>query len=274
MKYLLLITLCFANVCLADKSLFNANFKLITSTRYGGAVSSIVYNGLELIDKADNGRLLQSAVSYDNLGEACNPTQGGDITATKTSKVFLEKKVDNKIINITEMAYWWPTGKGLNCTPQKNKLLTETSILSPHTILTNITYTVPDNYTHATFEALTGYMNPLLKYSMFFNPDTQTETDTGSFIGEQSLPVIHYDFIKARAVGVFSPQLPQNWFGANVGYGRFTFPFTHVTKFNCVFREDNLKKDEVRTYQCMTVMGTLDEVKAEITRLHFLYIKH
>lgn len=273
MKQLLfLLTILVPSVGLTDKQLSNANFKLKTDVNRGGAVTSIVYDGIEMLNATDNGRMLQSAISYDNLGEACNPTQGGDITNKKTSNVLLQKKVNGKVITITNMAYWWPDSR-LQCEQHNNQLLTETSIVSPNTILTNITYTIPDNYSHATFEALTGYMNPMMKYSMFFDPITQSSTDTGAFIGEQSFPVIHYDFMKDHAIGIFSPQLPQNWFGALVGYGRFTFPYTRVTKFNCVFRENNLKKDEVRTFQCMTIVGTLDEVKAEITRLHNLYTK-
>lgn len=253
--------------------LSNANFKLKTDNKRGGAVTSIMYHGTELINTNDNGRLLQSAVSYDNLGEACNPTQGGDITNKPTSKIEMHytDKADYKILSISEMAYWWSDGR-LQCTRQNNHLSVETSIISPHTILSNVTYTVPANYSHATFEALTGYLNHV-EHSIFFDPATQISTDTGTFIGEQSLPVIHHDFSGILAVGVFSPALPQNWHGAMVGYGRFFYTFDPVKKFNCVFREDNLKKDEVRTFQCMTVVGTLDEVKAEITRLYNLYKK-
>ncbi len=252
----------------------NEHFKIKTDTKRGGAVTSIVYNGTQLIDSNDNGRLLQSAVSYNGLGEDCNPTQGGDISGKKTSKVLLQKRIrKERILTMTEMAYWHSSLNDSRCVHKSNLLTTEVSIISPFTILSTITYQIPDNYNSATFEALTGYMNGELSDSIFYDAENKVSHPTGDFIGEQKFPVIHYNKSLTKAVGVFSPKLPQNWFGDNVGYGRFFYTFTPVTKFNCVFRENNVKKDESRTFQCMTVIGTLDEVKTEIERLTQLYKK-
>lgn len=268
----LFFALLFPTFATANVSLQNANLQLTTDSKRGGAVASLKYHGFELIDSTDNGRLLQSAVSYGGAGEACNPTQGGDITNKKTSPIVFQKKFNNEILTVTNMAYWWPVGKGLTCTPATyNKLLTEVSIISPYTILENITYTVPANSSSATFEALTGYMNGALYQSIFYDPVTGTSHPTGNFIGEQEFPVIHFNANSSMAMGIFSPQLPQNWNGAKVGYGRFFYTWVSVTKFNCVFRANNVKAGENHHFQCMTVVGSLAEVKAEIDRLYQLY---
>lgn len=263
----IVLTFCLITNVNANQTISNNNFTVTTNDRFGGAVSSIKYHGIELIDKSDNGRLLQSAVSYDNLGEYCNPTQGGDVSNKLTSITKFNIKIDNKIITVSDMSYWLKP----QCDEKLNTLLTETQIISPYTILSTVTYSIPSDYTQATFEALTGYMKPKLKNSIFFNPITSESINTNTFIGEQQFPVIHYTDDKTIAVGVFSNKLPQMWDDNLIGYGRFYYSFDPVTKFNCVFRETNLKQYESRTFQCMTVIGSLNEVKNELIRLHKLY---
>ncbi len=272
-KLFFLLTL-IPNIVFANTFIENNRLKIKTSSKHGGAITSILFRGEEIIDSSDNGRLFQSAVSYNNLGEDCNPTQGGDITNKKTSKLLMEKNIKKRrIMTLTDMAYWHSAPEDIKCERKENLLSTETFLISPYTILTTVTYHIPNNYDHATFEALTGYMVGELSESIFYDSKNMVSIPTKDFIGEQRFPVIHYSVVSNKAVGIFSPALPQNWFGDYVGYGRFFYTFTPVTKFNCVFRENNLRKDESRTFQCMTVIGTLDEVKKEIDRLTQFYTK-
>ena len=62
-----------------------------------------------------------------------------------------------------------------------------------------------------------------------FNPTVLREYDIRGIVGQ----TLGTD--DAYAIGVFSPQLPQE----GIGYGRFTFP--DVNKWNCVFRELNVQ---------------------------------
>ena len=71
----------------------------------------------------------------------------------------------------------------------------------------------------------------------------------------QPLPVILASADGRHAMGVWSPELPQD----GVGYGRFTFQ--DVEKWNCVFREKEVLAGTTYRYRCFVAVGTIDEVK-------------
>jgi hypothetical protein len=127
---------------------------------------------------------------------------------------------------------------------------------------------VPDHFSSATFEASTGYVPKEFSGAIYYDPKQNKEIDPGDHQGEQSLPVILFTEDKHYAMGVYSPELPQK--GWKVGYGRFTFP--SVNKWNCVFRESNVKPGPYQ-YRCLIVLGTLDEVENTVQRLDNVYGK-
>jgi hypothetical protein len=183
------------------------------------------------------------------------------------------------------MGYWlnpgqtYPDGCGGNTTltSAQNKTLTSPYWLTKHiniednVISVTTTYFVPNAHAAGTFEALTGYLPWNFSQSYYFNPATGTRKETGQDLGEQQYPVIHVDPNGGDAIGIFSQDLPQNWFGANVGYGRFQYSWEKVHKFNCVFRETDIKANSHYQYTCMVIVGKEAEVQATLSRLYRKY---
>lgn len=258
-----------------------SEIRVRTCSKFAGAVCSIVFRGKEHIDFKDAGRLLQSASSFDGYGECYNPTEGGSERDRFGSSSALKaaRAEGNRISTTTEMAYWLRPGaeypKG--CGARKDvKRAVNSEALSPHrldkqitvglpgfpnVIEHRVTYHVPKGFSSATFEASTGYMPKEFSLALFFDPATGTETRAGERQGEQALPVILATPDRRYAMGVYSPQLPQG----KRGYGKFSFP--DVVKWNCVFREERVQPGR-HSYRCFIPVGTVDEVRETIQRLH------
>lgn len=246
---------------------------------FGTAITQLKYNGVNLLDNSDHGRSLQSAVSFDGLGECYNPTEAGswrNAKVEKSSKVVFRKSM----LSYEWMGWWYNPGDWCineKMTPTYKSITSDYGLAKQYhvdgNILTvNTTYYVPRDHKSATFEALTGYF-PRKHFSMigFFDPVTQ-ETLPYFQDGEQKSPVIIYNRLGDLAVGIYSPDLPYFVGHDLVGYGAFTYPdwfYRHALfKFNCVFRANGVAAFSAHSFTCQVVTGTLDEVKKIITRLH------
>jgi hypothetical protein len=259
----------------------DSEIKVRTCSKFAGAVCSIVFRGKEHIDVKDMGRLLQSASSFDRYGECYNPTEGGSERDRFRSSSSLKaaRAEGNRISTTTQMAYWLSPGADYprGCGTRKDvKQAINKDALSmhrldkqitvglpgfPNVIEHRVTYHVPKGFSSGTFEASTGYMPKEFSLALYFDPETRSEKEAGKRQGEQSLPVILATPDRRYAMGVYSPQLPQGRYG----YGRFFYP--DVVKWNCVFREENIKPGP-HSYRCLIAVGTVDEVRDTIYRLH------
>ena len=80
-----------------------------------GAICSLTWNGKEFINDYDHGRQLQSAASFDGLGEMFNPTEAGasevtnGINPNPSSSVLQSSRSSSNILATqTKMAFWNP----------------------------------------------------------------------------------------------------------------------------------------------------------------------
>lgn len=260
-----------------------STIRLQTSARYAGAVSSLVFRGKEYVDTLDHGRELQSASSFDGWGECFNPTEAGSRTddrAQTTSSLLLgSESGPNWLKTSTDMAFWLPPnfdykhqcGMTPTLTHSVNKDIRGKHILDkrielgghgePNVIADHLTYTVPEAHGSGTFEATTLYTPVDFSKRYVLNLDTRALEPT-TVIGEQASPVILATPDGKNAVGLFSQGLPQG----GRGYGTFAFPNTN--KINCVYREKPIAAGQKFSYECDYVVGTLDEVKETILKLH------
>jgi hypothetical protein len=131
----------------------------------------------------------------------------------------------------------------------------------PNVIHYEVAFHVPAAYKKGTFEALTGYMPKDFSRAIYFDVARRAEIDPGKRQGEQALPIVLATPDGAYAMGVYSPQLPQG----GMGYGRFDFGT--VEKWNCVFREVDIKPQPYR-FECYVVLGTVREVEDTMFRLN------
>lgn len=246
---------------------------LRTSVRYAGAVSSLVYRGVEYVDTKDHGRQLQSAASFDGLGECYNPTEAGNRAdrGRSSSRLIRAASGASWLETETEMAFWLPPGtdyrracgerpdvqRAVNAAERGGHVLRKRiSFVEgiPNLILYQASYLVPEARASAVFEAATGYMPKRFSRHWRFRMETG-ELHAAEVQGEQALPVILATEDAQHAMGVWSPELPQH----GAGYGRMTYP--DVEKWNCVFREKDIRAGATYRYRCFVAVGTVDEVK-------------
>jgi hypothetical protein len=254
---------------------------ITTTSRVAGAIHSLTWNGREFVDSHDHGRQVQSALNLDVGGrlhaETFNPTEAGcerDMAGpTSTSRLLWLSASGRDLASVTQMAFWLRPGQSsgghpaLNTTALSNHLLQkEIRIGMPgldHAIRHVITFTIPTDERHrrSTFEALTGYMPADFDTPHGLRADG-TLTEIGPGPGEQPLPVILSTGDGAHAMGVCSPTTSHTG-GRAAGYGRFFFPEAQVSKWNCVFREDDRIRLPPGSYRYVvyTAVGTREQVR-------------
>jgi hypothetical protein len=260
-----------------------SNIHLATSARFSGAIASLVYRGKEYIDTRDHGREMQSASSYDDVGECFNPTEAGSIAdaagPTSSSKLLEAKGGPNWLETKTDMAFWLPPGydykhqcgttptvtHAVNSGVRGGHILVKHIEMGeagePNVISDRVVYTIPEAHRNGTFEAATIYTPKDFASAYTLNFEAGNVEPT-KVLGEQGLPLILATPDGKNAVGIFSFAMPK----PGSGYGLFILPNTN--KINCVFREKSLAAGSKFSYQCDFVIGTLAEVRASILRLH------
>lgn len=233
------------------------------SDRFAGAIESLIWQGREFIDCADHGRELQSASTFDYLGEAWNPTEAGsnmdyDGTGpTSTSKLLEVSATGNVLKTKTQMAFWRPVdGKKLS-----DHILTKTVTIghdaSDHIIQYDVQFCVPENHSYGQFEALTGYMPA--EFSRFYELIGSTlkeDADAGPYN-----PVICSTADGKYAMGCYSTS-------KSPLYGTFSAArlLNNVVKWNIFFRHTPAPKGYY-SYQCFVVVGTLENVRVSLIQL-------
>jgi len=259
-----------------------------SSSRFAGAICSVNWNGKEFINQDDHGRELQSASSFDGLGECYNPTEAGaeanGAGDTSTSKLLSFNASGRQINSSTQMAFWtnpnqpYPAGCGTdtnikvaqNNTALSNHILTKQITVGysgiPNAIEYLVNFYVPEHHTAATFESLTGYLNQDFSSFWTFVPATQTLTALSPGPGEQSIPVIFSTADSQYAMGIYSPDLPQQGF-SGLGYGRFNFLSQNTMKWNAVFRRYDTPIGNYN-FRLYVVVGSLLDVSNGITSVY------
>ena len=160
--------------------------KLTASSRYGGAVYSLTYAGVQFIDAHDHGREMQTAVQWDGLGEAENPTQAGTGSdAGISSSVVKSAHAAGGVYSVeTQMAYWHPwQGRTLSDT-----LVDQTYTMNwqglPNVIHVDVTLTSPHAHSDMSLEALTAYLPGS------FNRFYTMQTDGWHFVPQPNVTLV------------------------------------------------------------------------------------
>ncbi len=281
-----------ANVSNSPNSSISANvygsqLTISTSARLAGAIGSLTWNGIEFINQDDHGRELQSASSFDGLGECFNPTEAGSgpdgIGNYSTSQLLGIRASGNVLQTTSQMAFWTQAGQPYpnRCGPHKEFAMAQNATnLSNHKLSKRVTigfagipnvieylvtFNVPEKHNSATFEALTGYMTQYFSVFWTYDPKTKSLASLSDGPGEQAIPIIFSTSNRQYAMGIYSPYLPQG--KHDYGYGRFNFYSQNTMKWNAVYREYNITPGNY-SYRNFVIVGTLDQVKKGMQSLH------
>jgi len=251
--------------------------------RFAGAIQSLTWDGVEFINRADHGRELQSACSFDNSpaanAETYNPTEAGSrldgAGPTSTSRLLEIAASGNRLRTRTQMAFWLAPGER-----SEGQLARNTNTLSDY-ILTKdvrigfegnpqvldywVTFTLPQNAhpASAQFEALTGYLPPAFEKFWLFDFQTRKLEPLSDGPGEIKNPVVLATADGRHAMGIYvTPQSRSATAGPS--YGRWKFVAAKTVKWNCVFRVQlpaAIRKDDY-AYHLLVPIGTLAEVES------------
>lgn len=242
----------------------------LTATDYtAGVICFITWNGREFLDAKDHGRCLQSAVSFDSLGEVFNPTEGG---ASIFSDGLLPRPSSSRVLNSvasattlhteTQMAFWFPVNGQRRSGHIVRKYVQAGWAGSPNVISYQIEFEVPAGEVHGIgqFEFLTAYMP--LAFGAFYawDPVTGSLAPLGDGPGEQPRPVVFATADGRHAMGVWSPDDPARLAG---GYGRWRF--ADCVKWNMVARVPN--PQGTLRFHAYLVIGSLAQVRSGLADL-------
>jgi hypothetical protein len=229
-------------------------------------------------------------MSWASLGRlvcsfALSPARCRPYPQSWAARVGLER-ANNRLSMIktmqTRMAFWLAPGQTAPACPAINAINTER--LSGHDLIKTVeigarglpnviehrvTFRVPTDYDTAVFEALTAYL-PIGFSIWTYDPAQDRLAPLSDGPGEQRLPVIIATPDGRYALGVYSPDLPQQ-VQKRARYGRFRFPDAWngdnaAVKWNCVFRRRIVKATDYR-FTCYCIVGTLDDVREAMSSL-------
>jgi hypothetical protein len=221
-----------------------ADIKICASQKHAGAIYSLVWNGHEFINHTDFGRELQSAVTYDGLGEAYNPTEAGARRDWDTStSQLLHADTSGALSTETRMAYWDP----LPTATLSNDILQKRVLIRPDHIEYMTTFNVSAPYSQAQFEAVTGYLGAEFSSQYVLGADGTLAPRT-QLVNERPLILATPD--GNYAMGAYSQG------AANYGYS-----FTDTNKWSLVFWASNIERAAYR-FVTKIFVGTLMQVVA------------
>ena len=262
-----------ATVATAAGFTFGTSSIRLTVQDYSGwGICSMTYNGYEYIDGYDHGRCLQSAVSFDNQGEAFNPTEVGSyadgrLPNPSTTLLFAQINGGTSMATEVEMAFW----QGSQRSSHVLRKWVTAGLLGRNIVEHRIAFEIPINETHSMgqFEVLTGYMPAAFSRFRTFDPATGIEAALTDGPGEQAKPIIFCTTDDARCMGVYSPKALTGG-----GYGRWRYATyscmtkagaTGCVKWNMVVRYPNPKG--TYRFHVLTTVGTLSEVKSNMVAM-------
>lgn len=271
-----------------DVVLDDGVLRIATSARFAGALSSIVYDGKELVNTWDHGRELGVAWSTDDWGECANPTEAGsadDAQKPTTSSVLLAVRTPDALTLETDVrpAFWLapgadaPNGCGEhgervahNATVVADDVLTKRVRLGaagdPHLVETTTSITLAAPASSIALEAPTGYLSSELSSLHRVDPtsaaiaeidvDAATLSTDGVFAGA---PVMASTPDGAFAVGAWSPDAPTYYAVYRWDTGD---PASSTTKWSVVVRRTPVASPI--TITSYVAVGTRDEVVAAL----------
>ena len=246
---------------------------------FAGALSSIRFRGVEFLDSADHGRLLQGAISFQGLGECLNPTQAGASRDRPghgtTSRLLWAEATPERYVTATRMAYWKRPGQG--CQPPgggyqfaaNETAASEVIYAQQHrpgyrgyanAVEATVTFTTAENQPSAVVEVITAYTPAAFdRFYVFRNGRLVPDAAVAQAPGEQPHPVVLATADGASAIGLLSLD------ARTPGYGRFAFGVTN--KINVVQRPYGSYPAGAHAYRIAWIIGTRDEVEATLRGL-------
>lgn len=190
MKYIIMLLL-LTNCAFKPTQVFNGSIEykgihIATLSNGAGAIGSLTWNGLEFINSYDHGRELQSAITYDNIGEQANPTEAGssfdaEISNPSSSKLIYMFASSNLLETKIQAAWWLPVNGEVTSHDTISKRVEIGYRGFNNVIQYDVTFGVSAPHIEIGFESLTAYMPAYFtKFYMFDGLNTLTSLNVST----------------------------------------------------------------------------------------------
>jgi hypothetical protein len=263
---------------------------ITVSSRFGGAVESLVWRGKEFINIFDHGRQISYAWQMDGYGECFNPTEPGSasdlFSQTSTSELLEVCRLDSNILTTkTQPAFWLAPGESGFCdggtVTAVNETLISDQILDKtieigymgieNVIAFTAEITIPQDYDFLQLEIPTGYLTyEFTNYWRFdplsgelIKPESQSLVEPWSYVNDGNLPPILATEDGAFAMGAYSTEDIAVY---EILRYEVPNPADTTNKWNIVLQEQPAPAGTY-TYQSFAIVGTLEEVAEAMARL-------
>lgn len=257
-----------------------------SGSRFAGSIASLRYRGVEYVDIWDHGRQIQTAFSFENLGECDNPTEAGterDGTGpTSSSRLLSLSNSGNVLQSVNQPAYWLAPGKnyGRACGLTQYTTAQNTTVLSnyriaratsfygpsiPNLLQVNVAVGLVENRSTMAIEALTGYLPGTFSVFLELKRSNMSLNRLTPGVPNPSTrnPVIVSTPDGRHAMGVISPEIEAPANAMPAAYVYFNWPT--VSKWSCFFAiQRPVIAGSTLNYGCHIAVGTVDEVIAAL----------
>lgn len=291
-----------------DATFGNEAITVRTSENYAGAISELWFRGKQYVNAHDAGRLFQTSVQLDGMGECNNPTEAGSEAAHDGSRTMsvLQSITANagSLSTVTRPAYWfrpgetWYCGVGMGAAPVSNHRIEKTFSVGfegdNQIVSWSSTFDLAENHNLMIFSQ-SAYLRGEFTSFLAYNPYTQSlQSAVSSAYEDNPFPLRHpYLFPPVvstadgrHAIGVIALDLEQ---GATPGRSTYVPQYPMLTFLQTTDPEDKTTKFEVNffvstpiagtavapggryTAQMYLVFGTLEEVRSRIAKLYLRF---
>lgn len=274
----------------------NSVMSIGTSASHGGAITSLVHDGKELVNNTDHGRQIQYAWQVGTHGESWNPTEAGncaDGDGSTSSAQLLHIDAGPGVLHTTSHPAHWINGdqvsgfSGAAVTDDvRTSAVLQKSVTvgyngDPHVVHMVATVSNLHAGPGINFEAPTGYLAHDMNVHLMYDPQTGTFVDAGSkptsaieFVGTTN-PIMMVSEDGQHAVGVFVPPQPTFQSYALLNYVDPNGDTSASTnKWSCVFTCPNTEWPTPQapvTAEAFMIVGTPEEVEASMRALMSQY---
>ncbi len=263
-----------------SKSVLGSELKITAMERFGGAIGSLTWKGVEFVDIADHGRQLQSACHFDDEGECYNPTEAGSMAdgtkQTSTSEWQYGSNEGGALKTQSRMAFWLSpggvlgggcvSGRVINTAPVSNFIFGKEIKIGydnwENVIEYDVNFWVAEDHGKGVFEILTGYMP--IKFNKFYAFDKATKSIKSIVSGGSDKPVIQATADGSLAMGIYTPwkQLGvrgTDYYAAYYSVRDFSDVSVAATKWNVAMHNMTAKKGNY-AFKNFVIVGSLEEV--------------
>jgi hypothetical protein len=268
----------------------NNIIQVSTIPSMAGAVSSLIWNGKDFINRYDHGRELQYALHLNHDGECYNPTEAGGRNDggehSPSSSQLLALHVSGNIMEtMSRMAFWMDPGEmnGSGCEGRMavNKTKVSDYVLAKrvtvgshgidHIVRFQATIKAPEDIRQFQIEAPTGYLNG--EFTRFYSvdpidgsigtlpPQFGEYTDTGIIISTAD---------GSHAMGAWAPPLAGYSVSYASGYFASPEPQAATAKWSAVYRKAGVPAGDYG-FDTFVAVGSLENVRVALRQLYARY---